>query len=43
MLKILNDYVQGKVIQEHNKGVTLTKKLRKTAVSLFVFNHILQS
>lgn len=43
MLKMLNDYAQGKVIQEHNIRVTLTKKLRKTAVTLFVFNHILQS
>lgn len=43
MLKMLNDYPQGKVIQKHNKRLTLTKNLKKTAVTLFVFHHVLQS
>ncbi len=42
MLKILNDYAQGKVIQKHNKKLTLTKNLKTTAVTLYVFHHILQ-
>ncbi len=40
MLKILNDYAQGKVIQKHNKKLTLTKNLKKTAVTLCFPSHI---
>lgn len=41
MLKMLNDYAQGKAIQNHNKKDDINQE--KTAVTLFVFYHILQS
>jgi len=41
MLKMLNGYAQGKAIQKHNKKGDINQE--KTAVTLFVFNHLLQS